>query len=103
MTIGTAAVLMTAVILVGFAVLQIAGSLLILWSLKTLRPEQHLRADILTLQGTVDALEHQVTKLRTRKAGATSAKRRNEEAVQEEEPLPREFEGLTEEDIALFR
>jgi len=75
----------------------VAASLGVLWALKTLRPEQHLRADILTLQGTVDALEAQVTKLRTRKAGQRSAERHQAQAVAPE------FEGLSEEEVALFQ
>jgi len=90
---------MSSVILVGFAIVQIGASLLVLWSLKTLRPEQFLRADILTLQGNVDALEAQVTKLRTRKAGERSAARKAQNHQETEDP---ELEGLSEDERALF-
>jgi len=98
MQTGTVVVLIATITLLFTSAIQIGASLLLLWSLKTLRPEQFLRADILTLQTTVDALEMQVTKLRTRKAGQRSAEKKQQAEEQERD----ELDGLTEDERALF-
>lgn len=68
------------------------------WSVTQLRPHNEVRAEVSELKAMVESLEAQVTTLRTKKAGRTSAARRAEEA----ETDPR-LAGLTPEEQALFQ
>lgn len=76
------------ILLVGVAAVQTVLASLLLWAYRRFQPQSEL-------EDAVEALSNQVTKLRTRKAGAASATRRRDAA---ENPLtadlPPDIRGL---------
>lgn len=98
---GSIVVLLSGVACLFAAAVVAAGALLVWYGISRLQPVHELEARTIRLQALVDALEGQVNKLRTSKAGRISNAKRATEAASE--PIPPEYEGLTEEEISLFR
>jgi len=99
MTPLSVAVLFLSLLTLAGLVVAVGVGGLCLYSLRTMRPQVELRVAVLALEAKVDFLEQQVTKLRTKKAGATSARRKEEAEESEIEGMA----GLTPEEAALFQ
>lgn len=97
-TAGVLVLLSAVAVLCGAAVV-VAGCLLCWHSFSRLLPVQDLEARVMRLQALSEALEAQVAKLRTSKAGRIS----NAKRAQLPEMTQDEYDGLTDDEKALFQ
>lgn len=101
MTPESVLLLVSSVVLIGFAVLILATSAALYWSIRQFLPIHAFHARLSLIQAEQQSLSAQVTKLRTSKAGTRSSEKKKQAAEDDDEnPL---FDGLTQEDRALFQ
>lgn len=87
-------------VLCGVAVL-VASTLFLAATVQKIRPSAELQQRIMAAETLVSALDAQVTKLRTQKAGRISNAKR---VLREEQPEEdTEFDGLSADERALFQ
>ena len=91
------AVLLASTVLVAAVAALSVLTVALLWSVKQIQPIGQIRSKVSELEAMVDNFEAQVAKIRTQKAGRTSAAKRREE---ESNP---ELAGLDEETARLFQ
>lgn len=101
----SAVLLVSGLLLMGFAVFQAIVAVALYWSIRQFLPLHQVSAQLAMMESNFHSLNAQVNKLRTSKAGSISnAKRRQaeEQQAQEEDEDPL-LAGLAPEDRALFK
>jgi hypothetical protein len=93
--------LISSVLLLCIGGVETAIGLFLWYAISRLQPIEDLEARLMRNNALCEALEAQVAKLRTSKAGRISnSKRQQQEEQEAEDPM---LAGLSEEDKALFR